>query len=108
MAKFVHFEFVRVKGKRNVAVGAATGFRCWENGMLLVCLEIQYKLDRILPRRKISVDQEHVLLLFSSLLFILNLRLLQCLSHRTENSEIREIRKDTVHHLYLRNLGGGL
>ena len=32
--------------------------------MLLVCLEIQYELDRILPRREISVDQEHVLLLF--------------------------------------------
>ena len=26
--------------------------------MLLVCLEIQYELDRILPRREISVDQE--------------------------------------------------
>ena len=74
-----------------------------ETGMLLVCLEIRYELDRILPRREISVDQEHVLLLF-----ILNLRLSQCFSHHTENSGIREIRKDTVHHQYLRNLGGGL
>ena len=102
MVKFVHSEFVRVKDRRNVAVGAVVGL-VLENGMLLVCLEIQYKLDRILPRREISVDQEHVLLLF-----ILNLRLLQCFSHHTENSGIREIRKDTVHHQYLRNLGGGL
>ena len=103
MVKFVHFEFVRVKGKRNVAVGAATGFRCWENGMLLVCLEIKYELDRILPRREISVDQERVLLLF-----ILNLRLSQYFSHRTENSGTREIRTDTVHHRCPRSLGGGL
>ena len=26
MVKFVHFEFVRVKDRRNVAVGAAVGF----------------------------------------------------------------------------------
>ena len=73
MVKFVHFEFVRIKGKRNVAVGAATGVRCWESGMLLVlpgesgmllvCLETQCKSDKILPRREISVDHEHVLLL---------------------------------------------
>ena len=75
MVKFVHFEFVRIKGKRNVAVGAATGFRCWESGMLLVlpgesgtllvCLEIQYKSDRILPRREISVDQERIVVVHS-------------------------------------------
>ena len=113
MVKFVHFEFVRIKGKRNVDVGAATGVRCWESGMLLVlpgesgmllvCLEIQYGLDRIFSRREISVDQEQVLLLF-----ILNLRLSQYFLHRTENSGTREIRTDTVHHRCPRSLGGGL
>ena len=102
MVKFVHFEFVRVKDRGNVAVGAVVGL-VLENGMLLVCLEIQYELDRILPRREISVDQEQVLLLF-----ILNLRLSQYFSHRTENSGTREIRTDTVHHRCPRSLGGGL
>ena len=59
--------------KKNRAVGAATGVRCWksgmllvlpgESGMLLVCLETQCKSDKIFPRREISVDHEHVLLL---------------------------------------------
>ena len=102
MVKFVHSEFVRVKDRRNVAVTAVVGL-VLENGMLLVCLEIQYELDRILPRREVSVDQEHVLLLF-----ILNLRLSQYFSHRTENSGTREIRTDTVHHRCPRSLGGGL
>ena len=102
MVEFVHFEFVRVKDRRNVAVTAVVGL-VLENGMLLVCLEIQYELDRIFPRREISVDQEQVLLLF-----ILNLRLSQYFSHRTENSGTREIRTDTVHHRCPRSLGGGL
>ena len=71
--------------------------------MLLVCLEIQYELDRVLPWREVSVDQEHVLLLF-----ILNLRLSQYFSHHAENSGTREARKDTVHHRCPRSLGGGL
>ena len=85
-----------------VAAGAAVGL-VLENGMLLVCLEIQYELDRIFPRREISVDQEQVLLLF-----ILNLRLSQYFSHRKENSGTREIRKDTVRRRCPRSLGGGL
>ena len=102
MVEFVHSEFVRVKDRRNVAVTAVVGL-VLEDGMLLVCREIQYELDRIFPRRDISVDQEQVLLLF-----ILNLRLSQYFPHRTENSGTREIRKDTVHHRCPRCLGGGL
>ena len=36
-----------------------------EDGMLLVCLEIQYKSDRILPRGEISVDQERIVVVHS-------------------------------------------
>ena len=46
MVEFVHSEFVRVKDRRNVAVTAVVGL-VLEDGMLLVCREIQYELDRI-------------------------------------------------------------
>ena len=104
--------------KKNMAVGAATGVRCWksgmllvlpgESGMLLVCLETQCKSDKIFPRREISVDHEHVLLL---LLLTLSLRLSQCLLHHTESSgiEFPVFRKDMVHYQYLTELlSGGL
>ena len=127
MVKFVHFELVRIKGKscwccdwcpvlgKRDAVGTA-----WRERDAVGCLETQCKSDKILPRREISVDHEHVLLLLllaavaarcccCSLLLTLSLRLSQCLSHHTESSEIPEIRKDTVHHQYLRELlSGGL